>query len=141
MLKGNPMRTMTVLTAAALMASPAFAGDPEAGEREWRQCRACHMIVDDAGNDIQRGGRVGPNLYGIIGRTAGTVEGFRYSPDMEAAGAAGLEWDEETFVAYVQDPTGFLREYTGNSGARGSMAFQMRSGAEDMFAYLESLAQ
>lgn len=135
------MRTMTVLTAAALMASPAFAGDPEAGEREWRQCRACHMIVDDAGNDIQRGGRVGPNLYGIIGRTAGTVEGFRYSPDMEAAGAAGLVWDLDSFVAYVQDPTGFLREYTGNSGARGSMAFQMRSGAEDMFAYLESLAQ
>lgn len=135
------MRTMTIFTAAVLMAGPALAGDPAAGERDWRQCRACHMIVDDAGNDIQRGGRVGPNLYGIIGSPAAAVEGFRYSSDLEAAGAAGLVWDEESFVAYVQDPTGFLREYTGNSGARGAMAFQMRSGAEDMFAYLESLAQ
>lgn len=128
--------------AAALLALPAAvarAGDPAAGEAEWRQCRSCHMIVSPAGETIQRGGRVGPNLYGIVGRQAGTVEGFRYSPALVAAGQNGLVWTEETFVAYVTDPTGFIRSFTGDASARSPMNYQMRSGAADMFAYLASL--
>ncbi|HHX88336.1 MAG TPA: cytochrome C [Paracoccus sp.] len=122
-----------------LTGSAAFAGDPVNGERQWRQCRACHMIVSPDGETIQNGGRVGPNLYGIIGQQAGVVEGFRYGADLVAAGEAGLVWDEDTFVAYVQDPTAFIREHSGNTSARSPMNFQMRSGAEDMFAYLDSL--
>ena len=134
------MRLIPATLAAAALAAPAFAGDPAAGERQWRQCQACHMIVSPDGETIQRGQRTGPNLYGVVGREAGAVEDFRYSPAMVAAGEAGLVWTEENFVAYVENPTGFLREFLDDNSARGSMAFQLRSGAEDLFAYLESVA-
>lgn len=135
----KPFSTAIATLALGLGTSGALAGDPAAGEREWRQCRSCHMITDDSGNTIQRGGRVGPNMYGILGQPAGSVEGFRYSADLQAAGAAGLVWTDENFLAYVADPTGFLRSFTGNASARSSMNYQMRSGAEDLLAYLHSL--
>jgi cytochrome c len=123
---------------ASELAAPT--GDPEAGEVQWRQCRSCHMITAPDGDVIQRGGRVGPNLYGIVGQQAGTVEGFRYSEELVQAGEDGLIWDEASFVAYVEDPTGFIREFTGDPRARSPMNFQMRSGAEDMYAYLATFS-
>lgn len=134
-------QTTRILAAAALAVAPTFAlaGDPAAGEEQWRQCRSCHMVVSPAGDTIQRGGRVGPNLYGIIGQPAGAVEGFRYSDALVAAGQNGLIWTEESFVAYVEDPTGFLRQFTGDASIRSPMNFQARSGAADLFAYLASL--
>lgn len=132
--------TLAALGAAlGLGATGALAGDPAAGEQQWRQCRACHMIVTPAGETIQRGGRVGPNLYGIVGARAGAVDGFRYSADLAAAGQAGLTWTEANFIGYVEDPTGFLRSHTGNASARSPMNFQLRGGAADLFAYLDSL--
>ncbi|MBO6601678.1 MAG: c-type cytochrome [Roseicyclus sp.] len=145
-------RTMILAAAATLLTAPmAFAdshaatpsGDAEAGEAAFRQCIACHVVVDAEGETLAgRNARTGPNLYRISGRTAGTVEDFRYSGSMVEAGEAGLVWDEETFVAYVQDPTGFLREFLDDSGARGSMSFRVRSeeDAADLYAYLASLA-
>ena len=135
------MRLIPLTLAAAMATAPAFAGDPAAGERMWRQCQACHMIVSFDGETIQRGQRTGPNLYGIAGSEAGAVEDFRYSPSLQAAGEAGLVWTEENFVAYVENPTGFLREFLDDNSARGSMAFQLRSGGADLYAYLESVAQ
>lgn len=134
------MRFFTVLSATAMLAAPAaFAGDPAAGERDWRQCRACHEIVADDSTVIQRGGRTGPNLYGVVGRAVGSVDGFRYSPGLTAVGEAGVVWDAENLAAYLANPTGFIHEVTGNRSLRGSMAFQMRSGAENMVAYLISV--
>lgn len=137
----KPFSTAIATLALGLAASAVQAGDPTAGEREWRQCRSCHMITDDGGNTIQRGGRVGPNLYGILGQPAGAVDGFRYSGDLLAAGAAGLVWTDDNFLAYVADPTGFLRSFTGDASVRSSMNYQMRSGAEDLLAYLRSVSQ
>lgn len=138
------MQRRVILSALAaatlgLNGMPVFAGDPAAGAQQWRQCRSCHMIVAPSGEVIQNGGRVGPNLYGVVGQPAASVEGFRYSPDLIAAGEAGLVWDEANFIAYVQDPTGFIRSHSGNNAARSPMNFQMRSGAADMYAYLASL--
>jgi cytochrome c len=134
------MRLFAIATAAVLAAAPAFAADPAAGERLWRQCQACHMITAPDGTVIQRGQRTGPNLYGVVGRAAGSYPDFRYSPSMVAAGEAGLVWDLESFTAYTTNPTNFLREFLGDNSARGSMAFNLRSGAEDLYAYLESVA-
>lgn len=78
-------------------------GDPAAGERNFRQCAACHQLAEG-----QR--RVGPSLHGMFGRTAGTVDGFRFSPDLVAAGEAGVLWDEDTLMAYLENPTEFLKE-------------------------------
>lgn len=121
---------------------PALAQDAENGATVFqRQCQNCHNVVDDAGEVLagRPNMRTGPNLYGVVGRQAGVVDGFRYGADLVAAGAeAGLVWSEETLIAYVQDPRSFLKETTGNNRARSQMAFQVRSetDAADVAAYL-----
>jgi cytochrome c len=136
-----PLRRLPHALAAALLLVPvaAQAGDVAAGEAEFRQCRSCHMVVSPAGETIQRGGRVGPNLFGIAGAPAGAADGFRYSPALVAAGRNGLVWTEDNFVAYVEDPTGFMRRFTGDGSVRSPMNYQARSGAADLYAYLLSL--
>ncbi len=147
------LTTAAVLAAPFMIAAPVFAqdaevdltasGDAEAGERAFRQCVACHVVVNDEGETLAgRAARTGPNLYGVVGRTAGSVEDFRYSDGMVAAGEAGLIWDEAAFVAYSQDPTGYLREYLGDSSVRGNMTFRVRQeeDAINLYAYLQSLA-
>jgi len=131
------------IAAAALAATPAFAGDPAAGERMWRQCMACHMIAAPDGEVIQRGQPTGPNLYGVVGRQAGTYPGFegKYSSYLVEAGEMGLVWDEESFAGYVANPTTFLRDFIGDDKASGNMGFRLRSGAEDMFAYLATFSE
>ena len=131
------------LTVASLIAfsAPAFAeGDAAKGEKGFNKCKACHMIVSDAGDTIVKGGRTGPNLYGVIGRTAGTLEGYKYGDDLVAAGAAGLVWDEANFVAYTQDPRKFLRDTLDDGSAKSKMSFKLRSGGEDIYAYLLSVS-
>jgi len=147
---------LSAAAVAALMAAPAMAqdvassidelqGDPAAGGEIFNsQCVSCHVVVSPDGETIAgRNARTGPNQWAIAGRTAGTVEDFRgYSRSMEEAGEAGLSWTEETFVAYVQDPTGFLREFLDNRRARGKMSYRVRDEQEayDLYAYLYSLA-
>ncbi len=138
--------------AACLLAGPAFAeshamaeptGDAAAGEAVFRQCQTCHVVQDADGNTLAgRNAKTGPNLYGIAGRAAGTVEGFRYKDSIVAAGEAGLVWTEETFVAYSQDPQGFLRATLDDNRARSGMSFRLRNeeDAVNLWAYLYSLA-
>lgn len=135
------MNRLIATAIVGLLAAPALAaGDAENGEKEFRKCKSCHQIVSDSGETLVKGGRTGPNLYGVTGRTAGTAEDFRYGDSIVAAGEAGLVWDEEHFVKYVEDPRGFLQEYLGDNGAKSKMTFKLRKGGEDVFAYLESLA-
>lgn len=140
---------LAYIAAGLLAAAPAFAdsdapsGDAAAGEKAFRQCIACHVVVNDAGETLAgKKAKTGPNLYGIAGRPAGSVEGFRYSKGMQAAGEAGVVWDEEHFVKFVQDPSGYLKEVTGDSGARSKMSFKVRKeeDAKNLYAYLASLA-
>jgi len=76
----------------------AQAGDPEAGRRVFNQCTACHTINQGGPN------RVGPNLHGVIGRKAGSIEGFRYSANLKQLGEGGHVWNEETLRPYLQNP-------------------------------------
>ncbi|MCR8725270.1 c-type cytochrome [Frigidibacter sp. ROC022] len=127
--------TLAILTLSAL---PALAdGDIEHGIKEFGKCKACHSIVD-GDKVIQKGGRVGPNLFGVIGRPAGSYEGFKYSPDMLAAGKAGLVWDTENLPQFIKDPKTFLREYLGKGTAKSKMTYKLKDG-RDVAAYLESL--
>ena len=133
-------KLLIALSAGMLSAGAALAqdGDAAAGEAAFRQCQTCHVVVNEAGETLAgRNAQTGPNLFGVAGRQAGTQE-FNYSDAMVEAGEAGLTWDEESFVAYVQDPTGYLREYLDDPRARGKMTYRVRSeeDAHDLYAYL-----
>lgn len=129
----------TLLAAAATMpflAAPGWAqdaqamsGDAEAGQTLFqRQCIACHVIIDDDGEAIAgRNARVGPNLYGVMGSQPGTVPEFNYSDDLVAYGETGVHWETENMIGYLQGPTQFLQDALDDPGARGRMAYQVRS--------------
>lgn len=139
------MKTLATTTLVALglalgAAAPSYAGDAAAGEATFKKCKSCHMIAN--GDDvIYKGGKTGPNLYGVIGRTAGTAEGFGYGDDLVAAGAKGLVWDETNLVEYIKDPKAFLRDYLGDSKAKSKMSYKLKKDGEDVAAYLASVAK
>ncbi len=135
------MNRILATAVAGLLALPVYAeGDAEAGKKTFNKCKSCHMIADPAGEVIVKGGKTGPNLYGIAGRTAGTEEGFRYGDSLVEAGENGLVWDEETFVAYAQDPKAFLKDYLGETSAKSKMTFKLKKGGEDVYAYIVSVS-
>lgn len=133
-------RSLIAAFAVATLAGPALAsGDAAKGEADFKKCKACHMIVDDAGNEIVKGGKTGPNLWGVVGRAPGTVEGFKYGDSIIAVGASGVVWDEDNLEDYLKDPTAWLKETSGDAGAKSKMTFKLPKGAEDMAAYLATL--
>jgi len=134
------MKTILTTTATLLaLAAPAFAeshsaGDAEKGEKEFKKCKACHMIVSPDGDAIMKGGKTGPNLYGVVGRTAGTAEGFKYGDGLKDAAEAGFVWTEETLAAYMEDPKTWL---DGQGFAKKSkMTFKMKKNQADVAAFL-----
>jgi cytochrome c len=134
------LHRMIALALGIAAAGPVLAsGDIANGAKEFGKCKACHAIVAPDGREIVKGGKSGPNLFGILGQIAGTRPGARYSASLVAAGAKGLVWDAASLEAYVTDPTRFLQEYLGDAKARGTMTFKLRTGGNDIAAYLASL--
>ncbi len=137
-------RTIAAGLASALIAGGASAQDADAGQRVFaRRCATCHAITAPDGATIVRGGRIGPNQYGLIGDAAGSQPDFdRYGDALMAAGDGGLVWTAETLVAYLLDPQGYLRTVLGDDGARSRMAFRLRDEADarDVAAYLATFA-
>lgn len=128
---------LSLVAAGVASIGTASAQDAAKGETVFRQCQACHRVGDGARN------LVGPVLNGVIGRTAGTFDGYAYSAINKAAGAAGLVWTEENIAAYLPDPQAFLRKYLTDKGqqAQGStkMTFKLADpqAAKDVIAYLK----
>lgn len=134
------MKSLILPAAAlALFALPAFAGDAAKGESEFKKCKACHAIVAPDGTEVQKGGKTGPNLFGVIGRPVASVEGFGYGESIAAVGASGKVWDEAMLATYVADPTKWLKETLGDSSAKSKMSFKLAKGGEDVAAYLASV--
>ena len=96
---------LAALAAAGVLAfsAPAIAQDAAAGEKLFAKCRACHSVGEGAKN------KVGPVLNGVVGRTAGGLEGYKYSPAMTKAGEGGLVWGEDTLKQYLANPKGFVK--------------------------------
>lgn len=135
-------RLLTAGLALAFFAPHAFAeGDAEKGKKSFNKCKSCHMIVTADGDTILKGGKTGPNLWGVVGRTAGTAD-FKYSKYLVSAGEAGLVWDEEEFTAYVADPSKYLKSYLDDNKARGKMNFKLKKAedAANIWAYLTSVS-
>lgn len=102
----------------------------DAGEGAFRQCSACHQVGANAAN------RSGPQLNGILGRTIGSVDGFRYSSVLSDAGATGEVWTADALAAFLTDPRG------ARPGTK--MAFRGVRNEDDIaaiIAYIESLGE
>lgn len=80
----------------------AQAQDAAAGEKVFAKCKACHVTESDQN-------KIGPSLKGVIGRTAGTDAGFKYSAAMADAGKGGMVWDDATLTTYLHDPKGVVK--------------------------------
>ncbi len=80
--------------AVAAAAPGAPAADLAAGKQAFNKCRACHSL--EKGKNV-----IGPSLYGLIGRKAGTAPGFNYT---EANKKSGIVWTEETLMRYLEKP-------------------------------------
>lgn len=81
---------------APLLAS----ADPAAGQSASKRCATCHTFDQGGAN------RVGPNLWGVVGRDKGSVDGYDYSSAMAEADGA---WDYEALNAFLADPKGFVQ--------------------------------
>lgn len=111
------------LGGGALAASP---GDPVHGEQVFKKCLVCHTIEPG-------GKKVGPSLYGVVGRPAGTLPGFTYSDAMKNS---GITWDEATLATYLMDPKALV--------PKNKMAFpglKEEQDRLDVIAYLKSIVK
>ena len=121
------IRCSAVILMLALAAPHfAWAGDVEAGKTDFKKCALCHTT--EAGKN-----KVGPSLAGVVGRKAGTAEGYNYSDAMKNS---GLTWDEATLNTYLTGPKKLV------PGTK--MAFPGLPNEQDrldVIAYLKSAAQ
>ncbi len=130
--------SVLILGLAVIGASygPAYAaGDAAKGETLFKRCVACHTA--------ESGGKhkVGPNLFGVVGRSAYTVDGFKYSKSAQKAAEAIGSWDEEKLINYLIDPSKFLKEVSGDKKAKSKMTFKLpkEDDRADVVAYLQTL--
>jgi cytochrome c len=84
-----------IVIAASTAAASAQAQDVAAGKTSFNKCLVCHAIGEGAKN------KIGPELNGLDGRKAGTVEGYSYS---DANKNSGITWNEAEFKEYIRDP-------------------------------------
>ena len=93
------MKNLQVYVFAAFVlagsAGAASAQDAALGEKVFLKCKACHQIGENAKN------AVGPVLNGVVGRKAGTYQGYSYT---DANKNSGLTWDEATLKEYLKNP-------------------------------------
>jgi cytochrome c len=75
-------------------------GDLAHGEKVFKKCSACHMIASGGKNMI------GPNLWGVIGRTAGSVSDYKYSKAMVAY---AKQWSFEEMNSYLIKPQAYVK--------------------------------
>src|SRR5262249_32646337 len=92
------MKTFALTVAGfvlVLLSRPSFAADGTNGKRLFSGCPACHIM--------QRGGPngVGPNLFGVVGRKAGSKSDFSYSAAMKNS---GITWSHQKLDAYLAHP-------------------------------------
>ena len=94
----------TVATAALAVCLPikAFAQDAAKGEVTFKKCQICHEVGPSAK------AKVGPILNEVMGRPAGTLPGFAYSPAMKEAGEKGMTWTDENLAKYLENPRDFI---------------------------------
>ncbi len=110
-------------------AHSAHSGDAERGAKIFKKCKACHQVGAGAKD------RVGPQLNGIFGRPAGSIEGYRYSKGLERMGNDGLIWTAETLDAYIENPKALVSKTRMNFKGLSEHADR-----DDLLAYLRTFS-
>ncbi len=124
-------------------AAHAEGGDADKGKKVFNKCKACHKVGEGAKNGV------GPQLNGIIGRKAASVEKFKYSKLIKGAAEAGLVWDEALLDKYLHKKgmnktlRAFIEEKGGKPSGKSKMAFAGLKKDEDranVIAYLKTFS-
>ena len=116
--------TLALAFAAALGSGAALAeGDAEAGKKVFKKCKTCHTF--DPGKK-----KIGPHLKGVVGRKAGSVEGYKYS---KAMAGADITWDEANLDKFLTKPKAFVKKT--KMSFRGLSKESQRA---DVIAYLKA---
>ena len=122
--RGLSARALIAFAAGLAFALPAAAGDAGHGKAVFAaQCAMCHTA--------SRGGQpiLGPPLFGVVGRTAGTLAGFAYSPGMKSA---GFVWTDDRLRAYLPAPRAMV---PGTKMTYGGLKNPAQ--LDDLIAYLD----
>ena len=112
---------VVVLAAASVYAATApakVAGNATRGKTLYQACMGCHSLDEDD---------VGPRHRGVVGRTAGTVPGYAYSPALKNS---HIVWDPETLDRWLTNPQAFV------PGAKMFFAMPAPQDRADVIAYL-----
>ena len=104
------------------------AADVAAGEKTFKKCAACHTPDKGGAN------KVGPNLWGIVGRAPAAHEGFSYSAPMKEF-AAGGAWDYEKLSAFITAPKAYVK-----GTAMGFAGLKKADERANLIAYMRTLA-
>ncbi len=92
----------TMAAVAFSVSAQAAEPDIKKGEKVFRKCKACHEVEKEKN-------KVGPHLVNLFGRTAGSLDGYKYSKAMVAKGEEGLVWTEEVMLEYLIKPRQYVK--------------------------------
>ncbi len=122
----NKIKLINPIVVPEFAAEVELSQDANAGLRAFIRCRACHTVGEGEAH------RVGPNLYGVVGRTAGTAEGFPgYSDAMKGL---GIVWDDESLAGFLAGPKAYL------AGTKMNFPGAKPADIPNLIAYLKSIA-
>lgn len=123
-MKHTTAKVIGIVAALAAFSSPALAdGDADAGKKVFNKCKACHTLVEGKN-------KVGPSLFGVMGKSAASVNGFKYSKAMKAS---SLTWDDETLKKFLTKPKSLV------PGTRMAFAgLKKEKDIENVIAYLKA---
>ena len=119
---------LSLVAALAVASGPALAGgDAAKGKKVFAKCKACHALAKGKN-------KIGPSLYGVFGRKAGTAPGFkRFSPAIKKS---GIVWNAETLDKYLAKPRDFI-----NGNRMPFPGLKKKADRDNLIAYLETAAK